>query len=95
MNSKMLQAQENLVSNLPLLFAAGYPTTLKTITETQLEKFIPFMIQCSLGLHPNDNTEFVEPEWWPDYIIFKIPLHKPKNSKEVKYINKLKHFKWP
>lgn len=43
------QKKENTISNLPLLFANGYPTSLEKITETQLGKFIPFMVQCSLG----------------------------------------------
>lgn len=71
---------DNMVSNLPLLFAAGYPTSLEKITESQLEKFIPFMVQCSLGdirLQLVDQSS--EPEWWPEDIPFVIPLEKPKN----------------
>lgn len=80
---KLLESCEegdNMVSNLPLLFAAGYPTSLDKITESQLEKFIPFMVQCSLGdirLQLMDQSS--EPEWWPEDIPFVIPLQKPKN----------------
>lgn len=72
---------ENMVSNLPLIFAGGYPTSLDKITQTQLENFIPFMVQCSLGDIQSpalDTTS--EPEWWPnDGVPFKIPVQKPAN----------------
>lgn len=69
---------QNMVSNLPLLFAAGYPTSLDKITEKQLEKFIPFMVQCSLGyLQLNPANEFTEPEWWPKDIKICKPFRKP------------------
>ncbi len=68
----------NMVSNLPLLFAGGYPTSLEKITESQLEKFIPFMVQCSLGnIQIHNNTEYSEPEWWPENVPFSIPLQRP------------------
>lgn len=69
---------KNMVSNLPLLFAGGYPTSLERITETQLEKFIPFLVQCSLGcIQIQPNTEYTEPEWWPEDVPFAIPLRRP------------------
>lgn len=70
---------KNMVSNLPLLFAGGYPTSLDRITETQLEKFIPFMVQCSLGyIHIPTLEEYSEPEWWPGDLEFIIPFCRPK-----------------
>ncbi|XP_037034896.1 uncharacterized protein LOC119073494 [Bradysia coprophila] len=66
--------RHNLVSNLPLLFAGGYPTSLEKMTESQLERFIPFMVQCSLGNVQIVNAEYSEPEWWPDTVPFSIPL---------------------
>ncbi|XP_033168026.1 uncharacterized protein LOC117146188 isoform X2 [Drosophila mauritiana] len=73
------KAQHNMISNLPLLFANGYPTSLEKITESQLENFIPFMVQCSLG-HINlpKKIDCSEPEWWPESAPFEIPLKKPK-----------------
>ncbi|KAH8287885.1 hypothetical protein KR018_006123 [Drosophila ironensis] len=73
------KAQHNMISNLPLLFANGYPTSLEKITEVQLENFIPFMVQCSLG-HINlpKKVDCSEPEWWPENAPFEIPLKKPK-----------------
>lgn len=65
---------------MPLLFADGYPTALNKITEQQLEKFIPFMVQCSLGyiqIHSLD--EFTEPEWWPKDVEFTKPFRRPKS----------------
>ncbi|XP_070132843.1 uncharacterized protein ova isoform X2 [Drosophila bipectinata] len=74
------KAQHNMISNLPLLFANGYPTSLEKITEPQLENFIPFMVQCSLG-HINlpKKVDCSEPEWWPENAPFEIPLKKPKS----------------
>lgn len=70
---------KNMVSNLPLLFAGGYPTSLEKITESQLEKFIPFMVQCSLGyIHIPTLEEYSEPEWWPGDLEFVIPFCRPK-----------------
>ncbi|XP_055386555.1 putative uncharacterized protein DDB_G0282133 isoform X2 [Condylostylus longicornis] len=69
----------NMVSNLPLLFANGYPTSLEKITETQIQKFIPFMVQCSLGnINVPGKEEYNEPEWWPEDIEFSIPITRPK-----------------
>lgn len=81
---------ENMVSNLPLLFAGGYPTSLDKINETQLEKFIPFMVQCSLGdIRTPSLDSTCEPEWWPEDVPFMIPLHKPVNYTDD-WLNKLK-----
>lgn len=69
---------KNMVSNLPLLFTGGYPTSLEKITELQLEKFIPFMVQCSLGfIQIATSEEYSEPEWWPGDLDFTIPFHRP------------------
>lgn len=82
---------QNMVSNLPLLFAAGYPTSLDKITESQLEKFIPFMVQCSLGhIQLLNNVEYSEPEWWPEDVPFSIPLIKPQDC-TTSWHAKLKH----
>ncbi|XP_058454642.1 uncharacterized protein LOC131432412 isoform X2 [Malaya genurostris] len=70
---------KNMVSNLPLLFAGGYPTSLEKITEKQLEKFIPFMVQCSLGyIQISTLEEYSEPEWWPSDLEFLVPFNRPK-----------------
>ncbi|XP_018359013.1 PREDICTED: uncharacterized protein LOC108758515 isoform X2 [Trachymyrmex cornetzi] len=66
----------SMVSNLPLLFANGYPTSLEKITMAQLERFILFMVHCSLG---HDTTKVInKPEWWPQDIKFSSPLMRPK-----------------
>uniref|UniRef100_A0A182JX03 Nuclear respiratory factor 1 NLS/DNA-binding dimerisation domain-containing protein n=1 Tax=Anopheles christyi TaxID=43041 RepID=A0A182JX03_9DIPT len=71
---------KNMVSNLPLLFADGYPSSLQKITEPQLERFIPFMVQCSLGyVHIHSMTEFNKPEWWPTDLEFTKPFKRPKS----------------
>lgn len=82
---------ENMVSNLPLLFAGGYPTSLDKITESQLEKFIPFMVQCSLGdIQAPVLDSSSEPEWWPEDVPFTIPLRRPNNCHTDEWFNKLK-----
>uniref|UniRef100_A0A182XWG4 Uncharacterized protein n=1 Tax=Anopheles stephensi TaxID=30069 RepID=A0A182XWG4_ANOST len=71
---------KNMVSNLPLLFADGYPTSLDKITATQLERFIPFMVQCSLGnVTIHSMTEFNRPPWWPKDLEFTKPFKRPKS----------------
>lgn len=82
---------ENVVSNLPLLFAGGYPTSLEKISESQLEAFIPFMVQCSLG-HVQISSSFVcsEPEWWPEQVEFVIPLRRPPKYTATAWLAKLK-----
>ncbi|XP_033342206.2 ovaries absent isoform X1 [Megalopta genalis] len=70
----------SVVSNLPLLFANGHPTSLEKITLTQLEHFVTFMVQCSLG---HDNTDAItEPRWWPKEVKFTNPLARPKRINE-------------
>lgn len=68
--------EDSMVSNLPLLFADGYPTSLEKITMAQLERFILFMVHCSLG---HDTTKVInKPEWWPQDVKFSSPLTRPK-----------------
>ncbi|XP_076394513.1 ovaries absent isoform X2 [Megachile rotundata] len=70
----------SVVSNLPLLFANGYPTSLERITLAQLERFVTFMVQCSLG---HDTTEAItEPQWWPKEVKFSNPLMRPNRVNE-------------
>lgn len=81
---------ETMVSNLPLLFAGGYPTSLDKITESQLDQFIPFMVQCSLGdIQSTELDSSCKPVWWPDDVPFTIPLQKPVNYTDD-WLNKLK-----
>lgn len=73
---------QNMVSNLPLLFAAGYPTSLEKTTEKQLEKFVPFMVQCSCGnlqqQQPSADTDTdAAPEWWPKDLKYLKPFRRP------------------
>ncbi|KAK3931350.1 Inosine triphosphate pyrophosphatase [Frankliniella fusca] len=63
--------RETVICNLPLLFAEGHPTCLEEITESQLERFVPFMVQCSLGSKPAR-----APVWWPVGFPFVFPLRK-------------------
>lgn len=68
--------ESSMVSNLPLLFADGYPTSLEKMTLTQLESFVTFMIECSSG---HDINEVInKPAWWPEEIKFSNPLIRPK-----------------
>lgn len=90
--AKNSDENENMVSNLPLLFANGYPTSLDKITESQLEKFIPFMVQCSLDMFHIQSPVLdssCEPEWWPEDVPFTIPMRKPDNL-TTDWLTKLK-----
>lgn len=68
-------------SNLPILFANGYPTSLEKMTKDQLEKFIPFLLKCARVGCDDDESE--APKWWPATVKFQIPLVKPKKYKKV------------
>lgn len=69
-------------SNLPILFANGYPTSLEKMSCEQLELFIPFLVKCSrYGADDEDNST---PKWWPSFIEFAIPLEKPTKFKKVR-----------
>lgn len=99
------QKKENTISNLPLLFANGYPTSLEKITEQQLNKFIPFMVQCSLGnvqpstpVEPtgtapppeNEPAAPVTPPWWPDDLPYALSPVRPESVAPSEWIRKLK-----
>lgn len=73
--------QRSTDSNLPILFANGYPTSLEKMTKDQLERFIPFLIKCSRTGSEDDNET---PKWWPVTVKFQMPLVKPKKYKKVK-----------
>ncbi|EZA58387.1 DNA-binding protein Ewg [Ooceraea biroi] len=75
-NDTLAREEGSMISNLPLLFANGYPTSLEKITMAQLERFISFMVHCSLG---HDTTKVInQPEWWPQHVKFSNPLMRPK-----------------
>lgn len=76
------------VSNLPVLFANGYPTSLEKMSRSQLELFIPFLLKCSLNLRYIDEKH-AAPKWWPTNLEYKIPFGKPKNLKKVSFSFKL------
>lgn len=69
---------QTMSSNLPLLFANAKPTTLKSMTEDQLERFVCFMTKCSFIQNDPASSENEilgdRPKWWPLNIPFKIPL---------------------
>ncbi|CRK90644.1 CLUMA_CG004345, isoform A [Clunio marinus] len=71
-------------SNLPILFANGYPTSLEKMTAEQLERFVPFLVKSSKN--GTEETELSVPLWWSDTVDFKMPLEKPKNFRKVKLI---------
>lgn len=75
-NSFQNLEEKSVVSNLPLLFANGHPTSLEKITLEQLEHFVTFMVKCSLGY--DTNKVISEPRWWPKEVKFSNPLTRPK-----------------
>ncbi|XP_014236212.1 uncharacterized protein LOC106658669 [Trichogramma pretiosum] len=72
--------ESSMESNLPLLFAKGFPASLETMDTEELEKFIIFMVQCSFGNIPLDSIR--KPPWWPKEISFALPVVRP--PKELK-----------
>ncbi|XP_069692758.1 uncharacterized protein ova [Periplaneta americana] len=78
-----------MISNLPLLFADGYPTCLEKFTLRQLEKFVPFMLQCSLGQNYLDRYT-TTPKWWPSDLPFSILVEKPEGMDDARWFAVLK-----
>lgn len=63
-----------MVSNLPLLFSRGSPSSLRDMPQNELEVFVPFMVQCSVGeerLVPW--SDLPRPPWWPKKLPFRMP----------------------
>ncbi|XP_026473330.1 uncharacterized protein LOC113377286 [Ctenocephalides felis] len=61
-------------SNLPLLFANGFPTSIENATVSQLQRFIPFLVKCSVG---RDSPSFTMPRWWPEAFPMITPDFEP------------------
>lgn len=80
------QSSRSTDSNLPILFANGYPTSLEKMSRDQLELFIPFLVKCSRD--GSDEDETTAPKWWPDLVQFRVPLEKPKSFQKVIAIEK-------
>ncbi|XP_026281575.1 uncharacterized protein LOC113208680 isoform X4 [Frankliniella occidentalis] len=76
-----------MVIYLPLLFADGNPTSLERATASQLEKFIPFMLDCCPE-RALVNTSDRPPSWWPFSTPYQIPLSP--NCSPKKWLNNLK-----
>ena len=54
---------------------------MNIIPQAQLERFILFMVHCSLG---HDTTKVINrPNWWPQDIKFSSPLTRPKKINDV------------
>lgn len=63
-----------MVSNLPLLFARGTPTSLHRMSLVELEVFVPFMVRCSVGEErPVPWSQLPRPSWWPRKLPFRMP----------------------
>lgn len=66
-----------MISNLPLLFVKGEPTSLSKMSSYELECFITFLVHCSLGHDTVKNIE--KPSWWPSNVPFSDPFIRPYN----------------
>jgi len=54
-----------MVSNLPLLFARGSPTSLESMCLEELQVFLRFVIKCELNVQNVDLNSLEQPQWWP------------------------------
>ncbi|XP_021922456.1 uncharacterized protein LOC110831127 isoform X3 [Zootermopsis nevadensis] len=87
-NLNDISDEEMMISNLPLLFANGYPTCLEKFTLKQLEKFVPFMLRCSLGQNCLDT--YTAPKWWPRDLPFSVFAKKPAGMDDTRWFTTLK-----
>ena len=54
-----------MVSNLPLLFAKGSPTSLENMSLEELQKFLRFVLKCEQNLAVVNLDQLEQPQWWP------------------------------
>jgi len=57
-----------MVSNLPLLFARGSPTSLESMCLEELQGFLRFVLKCELNLPSVDVSSLPQPAWWPSQV---------------------------
>jgi len=76
------ETSELLQSNLPLLFANGVPTSLESMTLSQLQQFLLFILKCEQGLEVKDLDDVDQPTWWPKDLPFdnSLVLHSTKKG---------------
>ncbi|KAK7082220.1 hypothetical protein SK128_025267 [Halocaridina rubra] len=73
-----------MVSNLPLLFTRGFPSSLHSMKLDELEDFVPFMVRCSLGEeNPVPWSQLPRPSWWPRKLPFRIPSANSPAAKRL------------
>jgi len=54
-----------MVSNLPLLFAKGSPTSLENMSLEELQVFLRFVLKCEQNLAIVNLDQLEQPQWWP------------------------------
>ena len=54
-----------MVSNLPLLFARGSPTSLESMCLEELQLFLKFVLRCEQNSSSLDLESLAQPPWWP------------------------------
>jgi len=54
-----------MVSNLPLLFAKGAPTSLENMPLEELQLFLKFVLKCEQNSSNLDLKTLNQPAWWP------------------------------
>ena len=54
-----------MVSNLPLLFARGSPTSLESMCLEELQLFLKFVLKCEQNSSTLDLETLKQPAWWP------------------------------
>lgn len=82
-------------SNLPILFANGYPTSLESMKIESLELFLPFLVACSEEKQDltSVQTKQKAPSWWPEKELpFTIPLKRPRRLKKVSFWRFVQNF---
>lgn len=86
-NDEMMEEQSgrSTDSNLPILFADGYPTSLEKMSIDQLQLFIPFLLRCAAEGSEKD----ICPPWWPSSVPYSMnSIEKPKDFHKVKFPTK-------
>jgi len=86
LSSKMAPSDKIKVSQLPLLFAKGNPTSLEMMNLEELQIFLRFVIKCELNQHgPLDLDDIECPKWWPEDLTFSesIMMKQKENRRKL------------
>ena len=71
-----------MVSNLPLLFARGSPTSLESMRLEELQLFLKFVLRCEQNSPSLDLESLPKPAWWPSAASWDIQIFSQSKTEQ-------------